>query len=48
MELTKKHVWAPRVPLDTGRLRTIAYFDPLLSEAGETKGPMIRSSEQPA
>jgi hypothetical protein len=48
MELTKKRVWAPRVPLDTGLERTIAYFDHLLSVAGETKGPMLRSSEQPA
>jgi hypothetical protein len=28
--------------------RTIAYFDRLLSEAGETKGPVLRSNEQPA
>jgi len=34
--------WAPRVPLDTGLERTIAYFDRLLSEAGETKGPVLQ------
>ena len=34
--------WAPRVPLDTGLERTIAYFDRLLSEAGETKSPVLQ------
>jgi UDP-glucuronate decarboxylase len=34
--------WEPRVPLETGLERTIAYFDRLLSEAGENKSPVLR------
>jgi len=34
--------WEPRVPLDTGLQRTIAYFDRLLTEAGETKSAVLR------
>jgi len=30
--------WEPRVPLDTGLKRTIAYFDKLLTERGEISG----------
>jgi UDP-glucuronate decarboxylase len=34
--------WEPRVPLATGLERTIAYFDRLLSEAGERKSPVLQ------
>ncbi len=34
--------WEPRVPLETGLERTIAYFDRLLAEAGETKTAVLR------
>jgi UDP-glucuronate decarboxylase len=34
--------WEPRVPLETGLERTIAFFDRLLSEAGEMKSPVLR------
>jgi UDP-glucuronate decarboxylase len=33
--------WTPRVPLETGLERTIAYFDRLLSEAGEKRSPVL-------
>jgi nucleoside-diphosphate-sugar epimerase len=33
--------WAPRVPLDIGLDRTIAYFDRLLSEAGEKRSAVL-------
>jgi UDP-glucuronate decarboxylase len=36
--------WEPRVPLETGLGRTIAYFDRLLSEAGEKKTAILRLS----
>jgi UDP-glucuronate decarboxylase len=34
--------WEPRVLLETGLERTIAYFDRLLSEASERKTPVLR------
>ena len=34
--------WEPRVPLEIGLERTIAYFDRLLSEAGEKKSAVLR------
>jgi len=34
--------WEPRVPLETGLGRTIAFFDRLLSEAGEKKTALLR------
>jgi UDP-glucuronate decarboxylase len=34
--------WEPRVPLETGLGRTIAFFDRLLSEAGEKKTAILR------
>jgi UDP-glucuronate decarboxylase len=36
--------WEPRVPLETGLGRTIAFFDRLLSEAGEKKTAILRLS----
>ena len=36
--------WEPSVPLETGLERTIAYFDRLLSEAGEKKTAVLRLS----
>jgi UDP-glucuronate decarboxylase len=33
--------WVPRVPLDIGLDRTIAYFDRLLSEAGEKRSAVL-------
>ena len=34
--------WEPRVPLDTGLERTIAYFDRLLTDAGEKTTQVLR------
>ena len=34
--------WEPRVPLETGLERAIAYFDRQLAEAGETKTAVVR------
>ena len=34
--------WQPRVPLENGLQKTIAYFDRLLTEGGEKKSPMFR------
>jgi len=34
--------WEPRVPLETGLERTIAYFDRLLGDASEKKTPVLR------
>src|SRR5215472_9330419 len=33
--------WAPRVPLETGLERTIAYFDRLLAESGEQRSAVL-------
>jgi UDP-glucuronate decarboxylase len=35
--------WAPRVPLETGLERTIAYFDRLLAEEGGERFVVSRS-----
>jgi UDP-glucuronate decarboxylase len=34
--------WQPRVPLETGLKHTIAYFDRLLTNAGETPSSLVR------
>ena len=33
--------WEPRVPLEIGLERTIAYFDRLLAEAGENRTAVL-------